>query len=378
LTGTLFLTDDEILSLRLRGQRLSAPEGDAAEIVRAVCGVQAQDLRAAELSIRVRSGGLLAADVRRARLQDRTLVRTWAMRGTLHLLAASDLGWMVGLLGPGMIRAGRRRREQLGLDEETYARAIHALHDALADQGPLTRAQIVEYLAQAGIQLEGQARAHLIFRAALEGTICQGPAQSAEPVYVLVEDWIETGPALAREDALAELARRYLRAFGPATPLDFAAWSGLSAADARAAWRSLAAELFEIETDRGSIWLAGDQPALLDTRPHDPVVRLLPAYDTYLLGYRGRSLVVADDYAGRVNAGGGIIRPTLLVDGRVLGTWHAARRRNAIDVSLAPFAPLDPATVRGVETEVADIGRFLGLQAALTAETDTPDERAQP
>src|SRR2546421_5266800 len=157
---TISLYDDQVRLLRLRAQRLTPRPGDGISdvglLVKELCGIQAQDARAATLALRVRSAGLVAADVERARVQERTIIRTWGQRGTLHLLATEDLGWLLPLFGPVFIAGTRRRRAELGLDEETCARGIRIIRDALANQGPLTRAELVEQLAIHGIRIEGQ------------------------------------------------------------------------------------------------------------------------------------------------------------------------------------------------------------------------------
>src|SRR3954447_18425791 len=165
------LTEDPVLRLRMRAQRLAGlATGDAADlasVVKEVCGVQAQEMLAAGLAVRARSSGLVAADVERARVEERTVVRTWGPRGTLHLLGVEDLGWMLPLLGPVFVAAGARRRAQLGLDDDTYEQALRITRDVLASRGPLIRAEIVDELAARGIRLEGQARPHFLGRAAL-------------------------------------------------------------------------------------------------------------------------------------------------------------------------------------------------------------------
>jgi hypothetical protein len=220
------LSDDQVRLLRLRAQWLTPRPGDTvpgvAHLVKELCGIQAQDAQAAQLALRVRSAGLVAADVERTRVQERTIIRTWGQRGTLHLLATEDLGWLLPLFGPVFIAASQRRRAELGLDEDTCARGIRVIRDVLANQGPLTRAELVEQLALRGISLEGQARPHLLYRAALEGVICLGPDRGREPTYVLISDWVDLGHALSEETAYAELARRYLNAYGPAIPEDMA------------------------------------------------------------------------------------------------------------------------------------------------------------
>src|SRR5690348_17482238 len=145
---TLTLSDNQVRFLRSRAQRLVVSSvNNVAHLIKALCGIQAQDTRAAELAIRVRSVGIVTADVEQARIQDRSIIRTWGPRGTLHLLATEDVGWLLSLLGPVFIAGDSRRRAELGLDEETCVTLIAVLRDMLANHGPLTRAELVEQLA---------------------------------------------------------------------------------------------------------------------------------------------------------------------------------------------------------------------------------------
>src|SRR5215472_750368 len=363
------LSGDQVRLLRLRAQRLTPKSGDGvsdvARLVKELCGIQAQDARAAALALRVRSAGLVAADVERARVQERTIIRTWGQRGTLHLLATEDLGWLLALFGPVFIAGSRRRCAELGLDEETCARGIGLMRDMLASRGPLTRADIVEQLAIQGLHIEGQARPYLLYRAALEGVICLGPDRGTEPTYVLLSDWVQQGQALPQEAAYMELVRRYLGAYGPATPEDMAAWSGLPISRIRAAWRHLADQLIEVESGGSAAWMLKTRAAWLDEPPiMDRVVCLLPSFDIYLLGYQKRDLAVPQQHAKRINAGGGILHPTLLVDGRAVGTWKSLRKKNYLEVIVEPFDQLTPEVYPGLEAEVADLARFLEMPAS--------------
>src|SRR6266699_746397 len=364
------LSGDQVRLLRLRAQRLTPRSGDGVSdvglLVKELCGIQAQDARAAALALRVRSAGLSAADVERARVQERTIIRTWGQRGTLHLLAAEDLGWLLPLFGPVFIAGSRRRRTELGLDEETCARGIRVMRETLASQGPLTRAEIVERLAIHGLHIEGQARPYLLYRAALEGVICLGPDHGIEPTYVLLNDWMQQSQSLPQEAAYMELVRRYLGAYGPATPEDMAAWSGLPISRIRAAWQHVADQLMEVESGGSAAWMLKTRAVWLDEPlVADRVVCLLPGFDIYLLGYQKRDLAVPQQHAKRINAGGGILHPALLVDGRAVGTWKSLRKKNHLDVIVEPFDRLAPEVYPGLEAEVADLARFLEVQASL-------------
>ncbi|WP_433049553.1 winged helix DNA-binding domain-containing protein [Dactylosporangium sp. CS-033363] len=341
---------------RLRAQLLSGPPADSVlGAVERVVGVQAQSWPAARLAVRARTRDLTAADVDRA-LARGELARTWLMRGTLHLVAAADLGWLTELFGPRNGAAGERRRAELGVDAATAARALAELPGILSGAGPMDRGELVARLSRRGVRIDGsgQAPAHLVAYAASTGLVCRGPDLSGRPTVILTAD-IQTAlrassdrgsgrpsPDCARhftgDAALAELARRYLLGYGPADAADFAAWSGLP-----------------MESAQRALALCPDAASLSAAVPPP---RLLGQFDAVLLGYRDRSFVLPPEHARRVNTGGGMIAPTLLIDGQVAGLWRRAGRR----VVLRPFPGARlPGKVRGaLESEVADMSRFLG------------------
>jgi hypothetical protein len=183
---------------------------------------------------------------------------------------------------------------------------------------------------------------------------------------VLLADWIDPGPTLARGAALARLAERYLAAYAPAAPEDLAAWSGLSLAEARSGWQSISPQLIEVQCGKSTAWIPKPQrKGFARSVTRRPLVRLLPAYDTYLLGTRDRDLVVSASDAKRLFPGGGLLRPAVLLDGRAVGRWGVQRRRAAIEVWVEPFDRLRPEVVGALEIEAEDIGRFLGVEPSL-------------
>jgi Winged helix DNA-binding domain len=363
------LSEEQVRLLRLRAQRLTgAPPGDVHEVVRAMGGIQAQDTAASRLAVRPRGAGLDAAAVRDACNLERSVVRTWAMRGTLHMLAAEDAGWLVALLGPGFAAANRRRRLQLGLDDDASERGLRAIGKVLGAHGPLPRGELVSRLAGEGVAVDrrSQAPAHLVAYAAMLGLVCRGPdLDGDEPTYVLVDDWVGgRRRALDPEAALAELTRRYLGAHGPATPADLAAWAGIAAGRARRGFELVAGELVEVEAAGAPAWTLGGAGPPRPGRGA-PSVRLLYRFDDYLLGWRGRDQVLSPRFARRIHAGGGWIHPAVLVDGRVVGTWRLGTTAGGVTVAVEPFEPLH-GTLRGLEAEAADLGRFLGATATLS------------
>lgn len=299
--------------------------------------MQAQDTRACRLSVRARTTGLTASDVDAA-VAGGEVVRTWAMRGTLHMLTAQDVGWIVALLGPRFAKGMRGRRHRLGLDDDTCARAVAALRSTLTGSTPLTRAEL---MAEIGFELGGQAPAHLLAYAAMTSVIRRGPeAAKDEPTYVLL------GEHEPVERPVAELARRYLTGYAPASADDFAAWSGLPLGASRAAFAELGEQFEPVGENRYAP--TGFEPVT------EEVVRLLGHFDAYLLGYRGRADAVDPAYDKRINTGGGFVMPALLVDGRVLGTW---RRGGTVEIE--PFEGLPDGVADAVRAEIADVTRFL-------------------
>ena len=362
----LTLTEQQIRRLRLRAHCLDplSAASDVTALVRGICGIQAQDRAAAELAAQPRSRGLTIDRVRRALEVERSIVRTWAMRGTIHMLAADEWSWMLPLLGPIFVRKGRRRLRELGIDEETRDRALDEIRASLVGQGALTRAELTGKLGERSIPVEGQAGYHLIYHAALEGIVCFGADRDGAHTFVLVEEWLKADMAalpltLTEEAAVSRLARRYLKGFGPAGPHDFASWSGLGMRQARAGFESNMDHLLNVEGDGPPIYLLEEQAGWLDEPETDEVTaRLLPMYDPLLLGYQRRDWIVPEKYARRVHPGGGVIRATMLVNGRAAGNWRLRRGPKGVAVEVEPFETLSAAATSAVEREVHDLERY--------------------
>jgi hypothetical protein len=231
----------------------------------------------------------------------------------------------------------------------------------------MTRAELAEQLASRGIPTEGQATYHLLRRAGLEAEICFGPEREGEPTYVLLDAWAPTSGAMAGDAALAELARRYLQAFGPARPEDLAAWSGSTLGEARAGFEKVAAELLEVDLGGSPAWMPTSRAAWLDeSQAEQVVVRLLPSYDPYLLGYRSRDLSVPERFAKHIHPGGGVLRPTLLVGGWAVGTWRLKRKRGGAEITVEPFEGLDEEVLSPLRDQVLSLGSFLQAPATLS------------
>jgi hypothetical protein len=356
------------LWLRARAQRLISPVPPASEpaaILRDVCGLQAQVLNAAALGLRARSRGLRMQDVTASLNEERSIVRTWLMRGTLHIVASDDLGWMLSVLGPVFAAGNQARHAQLGLDPDTKSKGAAAIRRILSEAGPLTRYEIVDRLRRYGVRLDPKTQApiHLIAYAGLHGVLCLGPDRdNGEPTYVLIEDWIGKTTALPRERALFELARRYFAAYGPATLEDLVTWSGLPVRLARSVMSHARTSLVEISFSGSQAFLPrGRLRSWRQVAARRPSVRLLPAFDTYLLGYRDRDLAVPAALQKRLQRGGGWLHPAVVVDGRAVTAWSLRRIRSRGEILVEPMKAVRAGVRAGIEAECDDIGRFLDL-----------------
>ena len=293
----------------------------------------------------------------RARLEDRSLLRTWLMRMTIHVIATDDAGWMLPLFEPKIERWQRRRLGQLGMPPSGPERALKVIASALAE-GPLTRPEAAERVAEAGIELNQQTRMHIAGLAVTSGLAVLGPDRGARSMLVRREDWIGRRPRFDRERALAELARRYLGGFAPATDRDFAYWSGLSLGDVRAGLEAISKELEEVRVG-GETMLAlrGRLPRL----PRPGSVRMLGRFDTYLLGYKDRTFTTGELHGETVSDGGGGIYPVVLEDGVVEGGWRDSWKRGELGVSFLDRASLQSRLREPIEAELADMARFEGM-----------------
>ena len=352
--------------LRAATQLLHRPAAarDPAEIAREIAGAQAQDVYAGPLQFRSRSRRLTAADITRARTEDRSLLRTWVMRTTIHMIPTDDAGWWLSLFEPRIERDTRRRLSQLGMPSGQHDRALKLVAGRLADEGPLTRSQTAERLETAGIELNTLTRLHVMRLAVVSGIACLGPDRGKTTCLVRREDWLGKSPPFDRDAALAELARRYLSAFGPATDRDFAYWAGLPLREVRDGLEAISREIEEVRVgEETMLTLRGALPRL----PAQGQIRMLGNFDTYLLGWKDRAFAVSNEHAAHVKeGGGGWIRPVVVRDGVVVGGWRSSRKGGHLEISLNLDREMRSELSDAIEAEVADIARFEGIEATIS------------
>ena len=348
----------DIAPLRLAGQRINGTSFEKpSEVVRWLGAVQAQDYLGALWAIGLRMRVAVEAEVERA-IAERTIIRTWPMRRTLHFVAATDVRWMLRLLAPRVVAAlARRVQQHFDLGEAAFARSRDVLTRALEGGKQLTRNSMYEALEAARIHTAGGRGLHILSRLAQDGLLCFGAREGRQQTFVLLDEWSPpAGKTLERDEALAELASRYFASHGPATLQDFAWWSGLTAADARAGLEMVQSRFVKETIDGRAYWLSSSAPAAKEKTPR---VHLLPAYDEYTVAYKDRSAVLDAAHTKEVNNGYGILSPVIVMDGQVVGSWKRTFKRDAVVVTPSPFKKFSAAQTRAFDEAASRYRKFL-------------------
>jgi hypothetical protein len=349
----------DVARRRLAAQHVSSTEhARAADVVALLGAVQAQDYLGALWAVGLRMTAGCEADVERA-LADGSIVRTWPLRGTLHFVAPADARWILDLLGDRCIAAAAGRFRALGLDDASLARARRVVTSCLERDRCLTREALYDRLERAKVSTEGQRGIHILWRMAHERLICFGPRQGKQQTLVLFDEWVKGGKRLARDEALGELALRYFTGHGPATLADFAWWAGLTLGDARAALRSVEGHLSSESLGGGQVHYAAATHAPLPATGSR--VHLLPAFDEFLVGYVDRSAALHEARRLSVNAGGGMLRPVVVIDGQVVGTWKRTLTRREVEFAPSLFEPIGAAGTKAIAAVFRRYADFLGL-----------------
>jgi hypothetical protein len=347
-----------LTALRLSALGVADPSTpDPEAVVRNAVATQAQDYLGTLWAVALRTPGATAAEVEAAHEAGR-FVRSWPMRGTLHFVAGEDLGWMLGLTAARMMQSAAGRHRQLELTDDVFQRAEEVVRERLAGGRHEDRAALLAAFRDAGIETDGQRGVHILGRLAQLGTV----VLAARDSWALLDEWVPQPRRLERAEALEEFAFRYFSSHGPATVKDFSWWSSLTLTDARAGLAAARDRLDELEVDGVTYYL---RPGL---EPAARAVHLLPGFDEYLLGYADRGAPLAREHADSVVPGGnGMFMPTIVVDGEVVGIWKRERTAKRTVVTLSPYRPLTPATLRAIRTRLDRYAEFLGTDVELAA-----------
>jgi hypothetical protein len=341
---------------RLSSQRISQSQLKRPnEAVAWLGAIQAQDYASALWAVGLRCVRPTQASIEQA-ITDRSILRTWLLRGTLHFVAAQDVRWILALVAPRLIAQSARRNRELDLDPAAFDHGMEILLQALQGGRQATRQALMQAFEQGNLSPQGQRGYHLLRRAALEGLICFGPMQGEQPTFVLLDEWA-LQRRLEGEQALAELARRYFSGHGPATERDFIGWSGLAAGQARLGLELVKAELQSIHHAGQTLWHRKDDLVPAD---QSPGAYLLPAFDEYYLGYADRSIILDTRYERRAVSSNGVFRPMIVLDGQVAGIWQRELKKDTVVIRLEPFDALKDSDTQELAAAALRYGAFLG------------------
>ena len=298
----------------------------------------------------------IEADIEQA-IADRTIIRSWPLRGTLHFVAAEDIHWMLKHMAPRTIARAALRHRQLELDEATFVKSNRTLARALRGGKQLTRLELAAALNRAGISTDGQRLIHILNRAALEGLVCYAVRRGKQFTFALLDEWLSPGRALERDEALAELARRYFTSHGPATLQDFVWWSGLTTADARAGVEMAKGHLARDVAGTLTYWLSSSTATV--QKKALPTACLLPAFDEYTVAYKDRRAIFS--HSKQAFSSHDMLGPTIILDGKVVGTWKRTLKQGTVIVTPTLFTSLKKTHEHALIEAARRYGAFLGL-----------------
>jgi hypothetical protein len=350
------IPDQRLLNQRLVSTAFTSP----AEVVGWLGAVQAQDYPAAKWAL-----GLRIADATDDQMEwafaEGQILRTHVLRPTWHFVLPADIRWMLDLTAPRIKAATVYYYRQYELDDAVFAKSNDVLAKALEGRKYMTRAELGAVLDAAGIRADDAMRvAHLLGQAELDGVVCSGPRRGKQHTYALLTDRAPNARRLSRDEALAELARRYFTSHGPATLQDYVWWSGLTVTEARTGLELVGSELVRDEIDGQTYWLSPSTPAASVAAG---TTLLLPAFDEYAVAYKDRSAIL--DPAHMEASGSGIFSSPILMHGRVVGIWKRTFKKNGVVIEAEPFTPFSPAESDAFAAAAARYGAFLGLPVVL-------------
>jgi Winged helix DNA-binding domain len=345
-----------IAARRLRAHRLTGtPFSSPIDAVRWLGAVQSQDYGAGKWALGLRTGDATEGEVDQL-FDEGAILRTHVLRPTWHFALPEDIRWLIDLTGPRLRASLAHRRRTLELDNAVIARAANLFGKALAGGRHLTRPQLGDVLLAGRMSIEGQRLPHLIMDAELDGLVVSGPRSGKQFTYALLDERAPQARRVERADAVVELARRYFTSHGPAQLHDFAWWSGLTTADARAGIAD--AELAHEIVDGKEYWF---DAAARSTRSSSVVAHLLPNFDEYTVASRDRAAALHADlpFDRSFFSFGSILSNVVIIDGRVRGAWRRTMSRGDVRVEVKLLERVTEQEQRAVENATRRFGRFL-------------------
>lgn len=348
----------DVVSLRLHNQLLTqsifnSPE----EVVSWFGAIQSQDYTSAKWAIGLRSKNLDDSQIEQAFNQGKIL-RTHIMRPTWHFVTPKDIQWMLSLTKDRVHKMNGSFYRVLGLDTAIFQKCLNVIQKLLQNNNYLTREAIGREINKT---CNFSKNTNLIvgcilMHAELEGVICSGPRKGKQFTYALLSDRVTTGNTLSFEESLTELTLRYFQSHGPAALQDFAWWSGLTISDARRGIELNKSKLKQEKIKDTLYWFTEFKPV----PKLDQKIYLLPNYDEYIVAYKNRELIFDSRHTLKLDSRANpLFQHTIILDGKVIGTWKREFKKNAVEVNTNIFESLSETEKKLLEQSVTQFGKFL-------------------
>jgi hypothetical protein len=333
---------------------------DAQPLIEYMGAVQAQDYPMAKWAIGVRLPSATNASVEAA-LDAGKLVRTHVLRPTWHIVSGRDVRWMLALTGQHIKSSSFSRDRDLGIDAALYARTNDLIAKALEGRKNLTRAEVMTAIEKGGVETNASRAVHFMMNAELDAIVCNGVMRGKDQTYALMDEKVPKGLTLSREEAIAELAKRYFTSHAPATMHDFHWWSGLPMSDVRTGLESIKSHLQSFEHDGKTYFTPKDQATIM---PQDSLF-FLPAFDEYCVSYKSRDAVFRPEWQKEAITSNGIFKPIIVKNGQVIGIWKRTEKTKTVEVELRFFEKKNLPADAAIERSMAAFGAFLGKSVVL-------------
>jgi hypothetical protein len=357
------MTTLNIIANRLHSQLISRPVFETpAEVVQWLGAVQSQDYAAAKwaVGLRMKAGSDTALE---QAFTEGSILRLHVMRPTWHFVTPADICWMLALTAPQVNAVAAYNYRRFGLDASVFKRSNSALFKALRDGKQLTRLELVSILKQRGIKTNNLGFLHILLHAELDGIICSGGRRGKQFTYALLDERAPHALPLKRDEALAELSRRYFTSHGPATAQDFAWWSGLTVSDAKSGIEMIKPRLLNEVVEGQAYWFAASAPPVKNASRS---AWLLPNFDEYMVGYTDRSALIESQHAEKLEALGiYLLNPAIVINGKIVGTWKRTFRKNAVVIRLNLLASLNKTETRALDAAIERYAGFLDMPATV-------------
>lgn len=347
----------DIPNLRLRNQQIAATNFNSVnELVGWMGAIQAQDYNQAKWAIGVRLPHLTENQIESA-INQGDIIRTHLMRPTWHFVSADDIYWMLELTAKQIKSAMKSRNRDLDLTVSVFGKSQEIMAKELEGNRSLTREELNRALNRTGINTDGQRLSHLLMEAEIDGIVCSGAMQGKKQTYALLSERVHAKKTLAKDEALALLAKKYFTSRGPATLADFVWWSGLPVADARSALEMNKPTLISETIDSETYWYT--EPVSIPS-PLPDSVYLLPAFDEYLISYKNRSAAITIDHHKKSISNNGIFRPVIVVNGQISGLWKRIVKKETLRIELDHFRTHNKTEIHAIARAAQSFGLFSG------------------